>query len=312
MPQSQSLPKLRIGTRGSKLARVQTEMVQTVLRSRGGVDCEVVTITTSGDRIQDRPLADAGGKGLFTKELEDALLDGRIDLAVHSMKDVPTIFPYRLGIAALLPREDPRDAFLSHRAKSLAELPKGARIGTSSVRRQAQVMRARSDLEVLLLRGNVDTRLAKLDAGALDAILLAYAGLKRLGLEARATSLLSPADWLPALAQGAVGIEIRNDDGRAASAVAPLNDHATTVALACERAFQSALDGSCRTPIAGLGTYEKGRLVFHGEVLAPDGSDFVVAELDVVLGTDAVSEAEIAGRELGLELKPRAARWLAQ
>jgi hydroxymethylbilane synthase len=311
MPQSQSSRKLRIGTRGSKLARIQTDMVMALL-SRAGADCEVVPIKTSGDRIQDRSLADAGGKGLFTKELEDALLDGRIDLAVHSMKDVPTIFPEGLDIAALLPREDPRDAFLSHKASSLKELPKGARIGTSSVRRQAQVMRARPDLEVVLLRGNVDTRIAKLDVDTLDAILLAYAGLKRLGLAARATSLLSPDDWLPALAQGAVGIEIRKDDSRTASFVAPLNDNTTAVALACERAFQSALDGSCRTPIAGLATFINGRLEFRGEVLAPDGSDFVAAQLDKALSLDAVHDAENAGRELGLELKPRAMRWLAQ
>jgi hydroxymethylbilane synthase len=311
MSQSQSSLKLRIGTRGSKLARTQTDTVQALL-SRAGADCEVVPIKTSGDRIQDRSLADSGGKGLFTKELEDALLDGRIDLAVHSMKDVPTIFPEGLGIAALLPREDPRDAFLSHRAPSLSELPKGARIGTSSVRRQAQVLRARPDLDVVLLRGNVDTRIAKLDAGTLDAILLAYAGLKRLGLAARATSLLLPPDWLPALAQGAVGIEIRKNDVRTSSVVAPLNDAATAVALACERAFQSALDGSCRTPIAGLAKFTNGRLVFHGEVLAPDGRDFVSAQLDQALGADPWHDAEGAGRKLGLELKPRAARWLAQ
>lgn len=311
MPQSQTLPKLRIGTRGSKLARVQTGMVQTLLL-RGGSESEVVPIKTSGDRILDRTLADAGGKGLFTKELEDALIDGRIDLAVHSMKDVPTTFPDGLGIAALLPREDPRDAFLSHQAASLEELPKGARIGTSSVRRQAQVKRSRRDLDVTLLRGNVDTRLAKLDAGTLDAILLAYAGLKRLGLAARATTLLLPDDWLPALAQGAVGIEIRNDDLRTASAVIPLNDHATSIELACERAFQAALDGSCRTPIAGLATFTNGRLAFRGEVLAPDGSDFVAAEFEKMLSSDALRDAEYAGRELGLALKPRAARWLVQ
>jgi len=309
MSQSQSSRKLRIGTRGSKLARAQTDMVLALLSP---AECEVVPIRTSGDRIQDRSLADAGGKGLFTKELEEALLDGRIDLAVHSMKDVPTIFPEGLGIAALLQREDPRDAFLSHRAHSLMELPKGARIGTSSVRRHAQVLRARPDLEIVLLRGNVDTRLAKLDAGALDAILLAYAGLKRLGLEGRATSLLSPDDWLPALGQGAVGVEIRKDDVRTASIVAPLNDNATAVALACERAFQSALDGSCRTPIAGLATCTNDRLLFRGEVLAPDGGDFVVSELDKMLNADAVRDAESAGWELGLALKPRAARWLAQ
>jgi hydroxymethylbilane synthase len=311
MPQSQSSLKFRIGTRSSKLARAQTDMVQGLLLG-GGADCEVVPIRTSGDRILDRPLADAGGKGLFTKELEDALVDGRIDLAVHSMKDVPTTFPDGLGIAALLPREDPRDAFLSHKAASLAELPKGARIGTSSVRRRAQVMRTRPDLEVVLLRGNVDTRIAKLDAGTLDAILLAHAGLKRLGLEARATSLLSPEDWLPALGQGAVGIEIRNDDVRTASLVTPLDDRTTGVALACERAFQSALDGSCRTPIAGLATFTNGRLVFRGEVLAPDGSDFVATKLDKALSSNAVGDAENAGRESGFELKPHAARWLVQ
>jgi hydroxymethylbilane synthase len=309
MSQSHSSGKLHIGTRGSKLARVQTDMVQALL-SRGGTDCEVIPLKTSGDRIQDRSLADAGGKGLFTKELGEALLDGRIDLAVHSMKDVPTIFPDGLGIAALLPREDPRDAFLSHKAKSLADLPKGARIGTSSVRRQAQVMRARSDLEVVLLRGNVDTRLAKLDDGIFDAILLAYAGLKRLGLGARATSLLLPDEWLPALGQGAVGIEIRKNDARTLSVVGPLNDSATATALACERAFQSALDGSCRTPIGGLAIYANSKLTFRGEVLAPDGSDVVTAELNRTLGSDAVHEAEDAGRELGLELRPRVARWL--
>lgn len=311
MSQSHSSGTLRIGTRGSKLARTQTDMVQALLL-RAGAACEVIPIKTSGDRILDRSLADAGGKGLFTKELEDALLDRRIDLAVHSMKDVPTIFPEGLAIAALLPREDPRDAFLSHKASSLAELPKGAKIGTSSVRRHAQVMRARPDLEILLLRGNVDTRIAKLDAGTLDAILLAYAGLKRLGLAERATSLLPTADWLPALAQGAVGIEIRTDDEHTASFVTPLNDTSTAVALGFERAFQSALDGSCRTPIAGLATFEDGRIAFRGEVLAPDGSDFVAAQFENRLGPNAVRAAEAAGRQLGLEIKPRAARWLAQ
>jgi hydroxymethylbilane synthase len=309
MPQSPS--KLRIGTRGSKLARTQTEMVRQVL-SANGIESETVTVSTSGDRIQDRPLADAGGKGLFTKELEEALLSDRIDLAVHSMKDVPTVFPAGLGIGALLPREDPRDAFLSLKASSFADLPKAARMGTSSVRRHAQVMRARPDLDVVLLRGNVDTRIAKLDSGSLDAILLAYAGLKRLGLASRATSILPPEEWLPALGQGVIGIEIRLGDARVADAVAPLNHVASDIALACERAFQSALDGSCRTPIAGLATFEVGRLRFRGEVLAPDGSDSVAGSLDVRLGDDPRREAERAGRELGLELKPRAARWLAQ
>jgi hydroxymethylbilane synthase len=302
--------KLRIGTRGSKLALVQAEMVRGLLAAKS-CPCEIVPIKTTGDRIQDRPLADLGGKGLFTKELEQALLAGEIDIAVHSMKDVPVALPDGLAIRAILPREDPRDAFISSIAPTLEDLPSGARIGTSSVRRQAQIARARPDLQILLLRGNVDTRLAKLDGGNYDAILLAYAGLKRLGLASRATVLLPLTDWLPALAQGAVGVEIRETDDNAASAVAALNDPLSETALACERAFQHALDGSCRTPIAGLAAYTGDRLVFRGEVLAPDGSDFVETGFEIRLGTDAVREAAEAGRESGLALKPRAGAWLA-
>jgi hydroxymethylbilane synthase len=310
MPQIFS--RLRIGTRGSKLAQAQTEIVRRMIQTQSGAQSDIVTIKTSGDRILDRPLADAGGKGLFTKELEEALLSSRIDLAVHSMKDVPTYFPAGLGIGAYLPREDPRDAFLSRKVESFADLPKGARIGTSSVRRKAQVMRARADLETVLLRGNVDTRIAKLDSGELDAILLAYAGLKRLKLAARATALMPLRDWLPALGQGAIGIELRVRDVNAARAVVPLNDVATSVALTCERAFQSALDGSCRTPIAGLATYDDGRLEFRGEVLAPDGSDSVSGSIELKLGSNPLRDAQEAGHNLGLELKPRAAPWLAE
>ena len=310
MPQSPDEKPLRLGTRGSKLAAAQATMVRNLLETAGRA-CELVIVKTSGDRIQDRSLADAGGKGLFTKELEDALLDGRVDLAVHSMKDVPIDLPAGLALAALLPREDPRDAFLSNKATTLADLPKGAHLGTSSVRRRAQLLRARPDLEIGLLRGNVDTRLGKLDAGTFDAILLAYAGLKRLGLAARATNLLAPEDWLPALAQGAVGIEIREDDANARAAVAALDDPATSVALACERAFQAALDGSCRTPIAGLAQYADGVLKFRGEVLSPDGGDFVETEFETALGTDARRHAAERGREAGLAIKPRAAAWLA-
>lgn len=305
MPQT-----LRLGTRASKLALVQAEMVRAALRAKG-VDCALVPVKTSGDRIQDRPLADAGGKGLFVKELEDALLKGEIDLAVHSMKDVPTALPSGLAIAALLPREDPRDAFLSRGAKSLADLPKGARIGTSSVRRQAQVLRARPDLVPVLLRGNVDTRLAKLEAGEFDAMLLALAGLKRLGLEARATSILEADEWLPALAQGAIGIEVREGDAQTRSLVAALNDAKTEVALACERSFQSVLDGTCRTPIGGLATLAGRTLSFHGEVIAPDGSGSADTRIEIQLGSDPVREAAQAGREAGLAVKPRAQRWLA-
>lgn len=300
---------LRLGSRGSRLALVQAEMVRTRL-AQHGTPAEVVIVKTSGDRIQDRSLADAGGKGLFTKELEEALLAERIDLAVHSMKDVPVAIPDGLAIPAALAREDPRDVFVSKIATSLDMLPKGARVGTSSVRRQAQVARARPDAEIVLLRGNVDTRLVKLDAGGYDAILLAYAGLKRLGLEARATAVLSLDDWLPALAQGAIGIETREADTRARSALAALNDAPTEIALACERAFQQALDGSCRSAIGGIATIAGNTLSFRGEVLAPDGSEFIETHFSIELGAQPLAEAARAGREAGLRLKPRAARWL--
>jgi hydroxymethylbilane synthase len=289
---------LRIGTRGSKLALVQANMVAALL----GQPTEIVILKTSGDRIQDRPLADVGGKGLFVKELEDALLGGRIDLAVHSMKDVPVDLPRGLAITALLPREDPRDVFVSNTAATLTQLPQGARLGTSSVRRVAQCLRARPDLDCRLLRGNVDTRLRKLDDGEMDAMLLALAGLKRLGLEARATALL---DFLPALAQGAIGIETREDDARAREAAAVLNDEDTATALACERAFQAALGGSCRSPMAGLARIEDGRVVFDGEVLAPDGSDHIATHIEA-----AMDDAAGAGREAGASIRARASAWL--
>ena len=309
MPQSHTERVLRLGTRGSKLATTQSGMVRDLLIA-AGTPCEMVIVRTSGDRIQDRSLADAGGKGLFTKELEEALRDCRIDLAVHSMKDVPVGIPDGLALGAILPREDPRDAFLSHKATTLANLPQAARMGTSSVRRQAQILRARPDLKVELLRGNVDTRLSKLDSGEFDAILLAYAGLRRLGMAARATSLLSPDDWLPALAQGAIGIEIREDDGYTHGVVSVLNDVATAIALACERAFQAALDGSCRTPIAGLAEFTNGVLKFRGEVLSPDGSDFVGAQCEARLGANALEEASRLGDETGLSIVSRAAPWV--
>jgi len=300
MSQSSSI---RIGTRGSRLALVQAEMVRAALGN-----AEIVVVKTSGDRIQDRPLADAGGKGLFTKELEEALLENRIDLAVHSMKDVPAVLPKGLMIGALLPREDPRDALIAPNARTLSELPKGARVGTSSVRRTAQLARARSDVQSLLLRGNVDTRLAKLDEGAFDAIILAVAGLKRLGLGARTQSPLSPEEWLPSPAQGAIGLEIREDDTRTRESVSKLDDEMTAVALACERAFLASLDGSCRTPVAGLATIADGMLRFHGEVLAPDGSDFVETGFENTCGNR--EDAARLGREAGLSIRPRSKNWL--
>jgi hydroxymethylbilane synthase len=310
MPQSNSRT-LRLGTRGSKLALAQAGIVRSGLAAKGFANVEIVVLKTSGDRIQDRSLADAGGKGLFTKELEDALLGERIDLAVHSMKDVPVMIPAGLAISALLAREDPRDAFISNTAKRLADLPKGSVFGTSSVRRHAQVARARPDLNIKLLRGNVDTRLAKLDAGEFDGMLLAVAGLKRLGLADRITAYLDTKGWLPALAQGAVGIEIRETDTQAREITSQLNDPTTEVVLNCERAFQFALDGSCRTSIGGLATYENNVLRFHGEVLAPDGSDFAETSFEKDLGHDPRNHAEQLGRDAGEALKPRVKHWLA-
>jgi hydroxymethylbilane synthase len=300
---------LRLGSRASKLARAQVECVR-VLLEREGISCQPVYISTSGDRILDRPLAEIGGKGLFTKELEVALLGGEIDLAVHSMKDVPAPLPPGTTIGAVLAREDARDAFVATKAPSLDLLPSGTKFGTSSVRRVAQIRRARPDLEILPLRGNVDTRLAKLDGGSLDAIILAYAGLKRIGLQHRATSLMPLANWLPALSQGIIGIQIRDDDEEVAKALTPLNDKATAIAISCERAFQLALDGSCRSPIAGHATFSGGCLSFRGEVLAPDGSDFVATNFVRNLHDNAIAEAELAGHETGLEIKSRVQAWL--
>ncbi|MBV9572229.1 MAG: hydroxymethylbilane synthase [Alphaproteobacteria bacterium] len=304
MPQSM----LRLGTRGSRLALVQAVLVRDALAAHDFA-CEIVPLRTTGDRIQDRPLAAVGGKGLFTKELEEALLDGRIDLAVHSMKDVPVLLPDALDIVAVLPRDDVRDVFISPLAASLEDLPAGARVGTSSVRRQAQVARARPDLQLVPLRGNVDTRLAKLDRGEIDAVLLAYAGLKRLGLEARATRILPVEEWLPALSQGALGIEMRRDHS-ALALVSALNHAKTAVVLACERAFQKALDGSCVTSIAGLAQFDGQTLRFRGEVLAPDGSGFADTVFATAVTANPVEDAERLGNEAGLELKPRALPWL--
>ena len=264
----------RIGTRGSVLALAQAHEVHARLAAVHGAghEFELRVIKTSGDRIQDRPLADVGGKGLFTKEIEEALLAREIDLAVHSMKDMPTILPMGLTIACHLPRADVRDAFISAKATSLAALPAGAVVGTSSLRRQAQVKRLRPDLRVVPLRGNVDTRLRKLEEGAADATLLACAGLTRLGLESRITAPVPVDEMLPAVAQGAIGVEIRADDGASAHLLAPINHQETALAVAAERAFLAKLDGSCRTPIAGLAELAApDRLIFRGMILTPDG-----------------------------------------
>jgi hydroxymethylbilane synthase len=267
---------IRIGTRGSPLALAQAAEVRTRLEKAHGPGrhaFEIRAIKTTGDRIQDRPLAEAGGKGLFTKELEEALLNGDIDLAVHSMKDMPTLLPAGLTIACLLPREDVRDAFISHKAASLADLPPGTVVATSSLRRQAQVLHLRPDLRVVPMRGNVETRLRKLQDGVADATLLACAGLKRLGLTDRITSAIPTEEMLPAVAQGAIGVEMRDGDMPMAELLAPINDQPTALAVAAERAFLARLEGSCRTPIAGLAELTGNHLVFRGMILTPDGRE---------------------------------------
>jgi hydroxymethylbilane synthase len=266
---------IRIGTRGSRLALAQAHETRDRLVAAHGLkpeDIEIVVIETTGDRVQDRPLSEIGGKGLFTKEIEEALLEGRIELAVHSMKDMPTVLPEGLEISCLLPREDVRDAFISPKAASLAELPKGAIVGSSSLRRQAQIKAKRPDLQVITYRGNVETRLRKLSEGVADATLLACAGLRRLGLAKKITSVISTDEMLPAVAQGAIGIEIASRDDRTRALLAVIHDEQTAIQLAAERTFLARLDGSCRTPIGGLAELDGDRMVFRGMILTPDGS----------------------------------------
>lgn len=292
-----------IGTRASPLAMAQAHETQARLAAALGREPDafrLAPMTTTGDAIQDRSLAQAGGKGLFTKELDAALLDGAADLAVHSAKDLPTLLPEGLVIAGYLPREDVRDAFVSLVADSLAGLPAGAVVGSASLRRQAMVLRARPDLQVTLLRGNVGTRLAKLEAGGIGATLLALAGLKRLGLAEHATAILSEDEFLPAVGQGAIAIMTRAGDGRSREAVSAIADAATGTALAAERAFLAVLDGSCRTPIAGHATLADGTLAFRGMVLRPDGRDCVEVAL-----SGAPERAEEIGREAGHDLRAR-------
>lgn len=298
-----SVKKIRIGTRGSALALAQAHETRArlaVVTGRGEDDFEIVVIKTSGDQILDRPLSEVGGKGLFTKEIEEALLDGSIDLAVHSSKDMPTVLPDGLYISAFLPREDVRDAWISPKARSLADLPAGAKVGTSSLRRRAMVKRLRPDLEVVEFRGNVQTRLKKLADGVADATLLANAGLRRLGLAAEITSLIETEDFLPAVGQGAICIESRVGDEATSAMLAPIHHEETAVALTLERAFLRELDGSCRTPIAGLARVEGPTVHFEGLILRPDGS-----EAHALTRSGPIAEAEAIGREAGRELKQR-------
>lgn len=295
---------LRIGTRGSPLALWQAREVKRLLhRAHPELDdsaVEIVVITTTGDRIRDRALAAAGGKGLFTKEIEESLADGSVDLAVHSMKDMPTTLPDGMDICCLLPREDPRDAFISLVAGSIDDLPEGAIVGTASLRRQSQLLFRRPDLKVVIFRGNVQTRLAKLEAGEAAATFLANAGLTRLGMTDRITALIEPEEMLPAVAQGAIGIEIRSDDDATRARLAPLHDAGTEAAVVAERSMLAALDGSCRTPIAGLAIDNpKGEgMWFRAEIVMPDGSRRHVTER-----TGAWRDAAALGQDAGEELK---------
>lgn len=294
---------LVIGTRGSPLALWQANRVRNDILAAHGWDDSAVQIQilkTSGDRLAGH-LSQFGGKGLFTKELEEALVSGHIDLAVHSMKDVPTVGQDGLMIGAVLPRADPRDGFISTRFKRLLDLPHGAMIGTASIRRRAQLSRLRPDIEFCLLRGNVGTRLSKLHEGLFDATFLACAGLKRLGQDTVITEAVPAEIMLPAPAQGAIGIEHRADDVRVIDAVAPLNDTTTLLCITAERAFLNALDGSCRTPIAALAEIRDSAMSFRGEVIATDGSKHYGTQKQADITTP--QEAFDLGFTLGAEIK---------
>ena len=295
---------LRIGSRGSPLALVQARQVQTALAKACGIVAEQIDIKiirTSGDKIQDRPVADAGGKGLFTKEIEEALLSGAIDFAVHSSKDIPAVLPAGLTLAAFLPREDPRDALVSSKAKTLGELPRNALVGTSSPRRQALLMRARPDLRIASLRGNVETRLRKIEASEMDAAVLAVAGLKRLGLFSAMATALEVEEFLPAAGQGAIAIETRAADESARAHAAAVDDTDTHTALAAERAFLAALGGSCRTPIAGHARLDGDAVRFRGLIAKTDGCDAIE-----VSRQGRRTDAAALGADAGHEIRARA------
>ncbi|ENV13922.1 porphobilinogen deaminase [Acinetobacter schindleri NIPH 900] len=271
---------LKIATRQSPLALWQAEHIRARLQElHADLQVELVTFVTQGDKILDTPLAKIGGKGLFVKELEAALLDGRADLAVHSMKDVPMALPEGLSLAVICEREDPLDAFVSNSYTSFDELPQGAKVGTSSLRRKSQILKARPDLEIIDLRGNVGTRLSKLDAGNYDAIILASAGLKRLGLADRIRHTLKPAVSLPAVGQGALGLECRDRDQAVLDLILPLLHAETDACVRAERAFNAYLEGGCQVPIAGYATLQDGKIAIEGRVGSVDGATLLQAEL---------------------------------
>lgn len=295
--------QLTIGTRGSDLALAQAHQTKDLLIQHHGFedkDIQIEVIKTSGDRIADRPLSEVGGKGLFSKEIEEALLEGNIDVAVHSAKDMATTLPEGLIMPYFLPREDPRDAFISLNAARLEDLPHGATVGSASLRRKALIGAIRPDLNVVLFRGNVPTRLQKLKDGLADATLLAAAGLNRLGLSEKATQILDPQEFLPAVAQGAIGLQLRVGDDATAKLLAPLHHEETGFAVVCERAFLAALDGSCKTPIAGHARIEGRQIMFRGKVLLPDGS-----RQHDISAQGTLDQAESIGKQAGEEILSR-------
>jgi hydroxymethylbilane synthase len=298
--------KLRIGTRGSPLALAQTAAVRQLLFTTCGIPSDAVEvriIKTTGDQIQNRPLAEVGGKGLFTKEIEVALAAGEIDFAVHSAKDMPTVLPDGLVITAFLEREDVRDVLISRDDRALIKLPRGARLGTASLRREAQVRRLRPDLDVRSLRGNVHTRLRKVADGEFDATILGMAGLKRLGLADTVTQALPIDDFLPAVGQGAIALEARENDERTRALLDTINHRPTMFAVTAERAFLTVMEGSCRTPIAGHAVISGSQLDFRGMIFRPDG-----LEIHETRRNGAVADAAIIGADAGAELKARSTR----
>jgi hydroxymethylbilane synthase len=295
---------LRIGTRGSPLALAQAHETRARLAAAFELPheaFEIVVIKTTGDKVLDRPLKEIGGKGLFTREIEEDLLSGAIDIAVHSMKDMPVLQPEGLLLDCYLPREDVRDAFVSLKFDSLDALPAGTKVGSSSLRRRAQLTARRPDLEVVEFRGNVQTRMKKLEDGVAGATFLAQAGLNRLGMADVARSAISPEDMLPAVAQGAIGIERRANDPRTAEMLAAIHDRDTGIRLAAERAFLAGLDGSCETPIAGLAEIDGPMLRLRGEILRPDGSEVLSEDRSA-----PIAEAATLGADMARDLRARA------
>jgi hydroxymethylbilane synthase len=289
---------IKIGTRGSKLALTQSNMIrEMILKQHPDTHVELVIIKTKGDKIIDSPLSKIGGKGLFVKEIEEALIDKGVDIAVHSIKDVPDELPDTLCIPIYPERENPADAFLSIKYKRLLDLPSGAKVGTGSLRRSSQLLSKRADLTIVPIRGNVDTRIKRLESGELDAIILAAAGLNRLGLSSKITELLSPPEYIPAVGQGALGIEVRTDDSDVKDLLGFLNHNETALAVRAERAFLHRLDGGCQVPLGAYASIDKGRINIHGMVSDLTGSRIIKDTL-----TGSIEHPEQTGKTLAEQL----------